>query len=153
MIIILVRHGERGMMSDALTPKGIQQAKNAAKRMAEPPWSVSSPVIYHSPKERCVQTAQEISEILNGELRLAEQVDECRSDETSPRFFRRASDFLVEMKAQHEGETIVVVSHSDWLEAAAEDLLQGRPALSWLQGSAHVVEIVKGKAEYRARLG
>lgn len=140
------------MMSDALTPKGIQQAKSVAKRIADPPWSVSAPIIYTSPKERCVQTAAEIAKVLGSEAQETEAIDECRSDETTPRFYRRAADFLVEIKAQHEDETVVVVSHSDWLEAAAEELLHGRPALSWLQGNGHVIEIVKGKAEYKAKV-
>lgn len=150
MIIILVRHGERGMMNDALTPRGVQQAKSLANRLIAPPWSIKNVPIYSSPKERCAQTSAEIQQIIGGELKVLAALEECRGNESSPTFFQRVKDFFVELQAHHDQGAIVVVSHSDWLEAAAEELWHSRPTVSWLQGSAHVVEILKGKASYRS---
>lgn len=150
--IILVRHGENEWVKKQqlagwtpgvhLNEKGLEQAAQAAERLA----SVPLKAVYSSPLVRCLETAepiarsheltitplQELGEVRYGEWEGAKIQDLAKERRWhAVQFFPsrvrfpegealrevqfRAVQMVEHLCTQHEKETIVIVSHGDWI--------------------------------------
>ena len=144
-----VRHGEiesnlkkiyAGWSDEALTPKGIQQAKEAAERLTG--FDIAG--IYTSPLKRAVQTAEVIGKVLNERPILENSFKEMRlgpwegkseqeirkkfpgrwkiwnsrpaeliltGRETLPELLKRVLSGIKEIRDQMDGSSVLVVTH------------------------------------------
>jgi len=131
---------------------GIQQAKALGHKLKSSIWCPAPLALLSSPKERSVQTAEELAVVLGVSLKVTPALDEARSYESVEAFCQRVESFLIEIKAAPPAAVVVLVSHSDWLETAGYELLRSRPDLRWAQAGAHVIEIAGDTATHLAQL-
>lgn len=132
--LYLVRHGEtkenvanilQGHMPGELTERGIEQARQLCKKLQ----SVRFDALVCSDLKRCVDTAAILNEphgltpeytpLLRerdwgehtGQNILAGRIQIGPTAEALDKMYERASVFLKHMAEQHDGETVLVVSH------------------------------------------
>ena len=120
MKIYILRHGDRGMgYGDMpLSQTGQQQALDIAQNATFQDVSL----ILCSPKIRTQQTVQPLHEHLGIPLQIAADLDQRRSIETEAEFAGRVLRFFDECLETHQEKTLLLCSHSDWLQTALMNL-------------------------------
>ena len=129
-----------------LSTRGQQQAQELALRMTSQ-WTTGVRLL-SSPKRRCVETAEHLSRALNVKVEILPELDECLSSESSQLLEQRVENFLEAAKHAAWGDTVIVVSHSDWLERAANVLFGFKLELQWGYATCHVVELNLQRATF-----
>lgn len=120
MKIYILRHGQRsaGYGDVALSNEGHQQALELAKN----PSLHDVDLVFSSPKVRTQQTVSPLCEQLQKALQIAAELDQRKSIETEQEFVQRVLSYLDECVERHRGKTLLLCSHSDWLQAAIMNL-------------------------------
>lgn len=115
MKLILLRHGDRspGFSDVPLSGRGLEQAQNLAGNKD----LITASKIYCSPKRRALQTVEPLVKNTAIPMETTNEVDQMRQIESPSDFTRRISLFLDALPRQQK-ETILVCSHSDWLQQA-----------------------------------
>jgi len=128
--IYLVRHGSvdnpQGVRYHRrpgfpLSQRGVQEAWQTARFLA----GRNIEVIYHSPLERCVQTAKTIASVLDTGLVESEQINEWDENESIRDVAARMSTFWMMLHGELH-ERVAVVSHRDPLRALMIGLAGGK---------------------------
>ncbi len=121
MKLILLRHGDRspGFSDVPLSPKGLEQAL----ALAHAKEFAGIERIYCSPKRRALQTIEPLVKAAGTAVEITNEVDQMRQIEAPSDFTRRISRFLDSLP-RSEPQTVLVCSHSDWLQHAVL-LLEG----------------------------
>ena len=128
--IYLIRHGsvenpkgvEYGRLPGfPLSERGIREAGQTAGFLA----GRGIEVIYHSPLERCVQTASTISSALNADMMESREINEWDGNESLRDVQARMNTFYMTLYAQ-TCEKLAVVSHRDPLRVLMLSLEGGK---------------------------
>lgn len=119
MTLILLRHGDRspGFSDVPLSQKGHVQAQTLARH----PDLKNIRRILCSPKLRAQQTVQPLSQELGLTIETSFELDQMKQIESSPDFATRVQRFL-ESLPKNEDTTVLICSHSDWLQTAVSHL-------------------------------
>jgi broad specificity phosphatase PhoE len=120
MKIHILRHGQRsaGYGDVPLSQEGLQQAQHLAQNSSLQDVNL----ILCSPKIRTQQTVLPLSERLQVPVQIASELDQRRSIETENEFIQRVMTFLQECTHVHANKTLLLCSHSDWLQMAIMNL-------------------------------
>lgn len=120
MKIYILRHGERsaGYGDVALSAEGHQQALE----LSQNPSLKDVDLVFSSPKIRTQQTVSPLCENLQKALQIAQELDQRKSIETEQEFVQRVLLYLDHCVEVHSGKTLLLCSHSDWLQAAIMNL-------------------------------
>lgn len=115
MKLILLRHGDRspGFSDVPLSAKGLEQAQALADNSP----LLGANKIYCSPKRRALQTIEPLVKTSGISMEITNEVDQMRQIEAPSDFTRRISRFLDSLPRTEE-QTVIVCSHSDWLQQA-----------------------------------
>lgn len=118
--LILLRHGDRdhGFGDVSLSSKGHEQAQ----QLCEKKELQSIDFIFSSPKKRAQQTVQPLSEKLDLQIQIHQELDQRRSSETEKEFEHRVTSTLEHWQKQYHEKTVLIASHSDWLQVAILNL-------------------------------
>jgi broad specificity phosphatase PhoE len=120
MKLILLRHGDRdsGFGDVPLSAEGEAQAQ----RLASDPVLLRAEAIFSSPRERTQQTVAPLSETLNIEVSIEPDLDQRKSIESPGEFSRRVLNFIENLPKKYANKTVLLCSHSDWLQTAVLQL-------------------------------
>lgn len=137
-----MRHAQRDQASDFDNPDisdlGREQAENTAH------WLMTqlSPqvVLICSPKRRTFQTIEIVSSILGLSFQVHPDLDERKTEESSPAFLRRIESFFYDWSLRPPMEALFV-SHHDWLEGFEEVFQPHQPHRPWNVALGHVYEV------------
>lgn len=115
MKLILLRHGDRspGFSDVPLSPKGLEQAHALAHKKE----LLGVGKIYCSPKRRALQTVDQLVKTSEIHMEITNDVDQMRQIESPNDFTRRILGFISSLP-RSEDQTVLVCSHSDWLQQA-----------------------------------
>lgn len=115
MKLIFLRHGDRnaGFGDVPLSTRGHQQAEE----LSQTPELHKVDHIYCSPKRRARETVEPLAQTLGQNIDIVTDLDQMKQIENPNDFSRRIHHFLSALPVT-EGKTILVCSHSDWLQAA-----------------------------------
>lgn len=117
--LVLIRHAHRetknGREQDnGLSSKGRRQVRKLFdfyfKRFPE----VESPLLWSSPKRRCIETLLPLANKLEKKLINRKELDEQNAEESSKEFINRMESLLKEIR-QSKKELIILCSHGDWI--------------------------------------
>lgn len=122
--IYVIRHGQAEGQSfrDSLTDIGIQQCICCADFLAKQ--QIKDFEIYCSPYDRCVQSAQIISQITNLPCQILNCLEKQKEEESIQNFVERVDQSLAEIAAKS-----IIISHADFIlqfvaEAVGPDFCQ-----------------------------
>jgi broad specificity phosphatase PhoE len=120
MKLILLRHGDRdsGFGDVPLSSEGEAQAL----RLAMDPHLSAVDAIFSSPRQRTQQTVAPLSENLNKSVSVEPDLDQRKSIESPGEFSRRVLSFIENLPKKYANKTILLCSHSDWLQTAVLQL-------------------------------
>ena len=142
--IVFVRHGHRDKpvpdADNGLSEKGRGQVEDLLKAFKKGQLPLSQN-FWTSPKKRCVQTLQPLSDMANSPLIIENLLDEQKSGETQKAFQNRIEELLE--KAEKLGETVYLCSHGDLIPEAIE-LMSGR-SVDVSKGQALILKQEKGQ--------
>ncbi|MCC6137575.1 MAG: histidine phosphatase family protein [Bdellovibrionaceae bacterium] len=115
MKLILLRHGDRspGFSDVPLSEKGLQQAQELTQKQE----LLGVTQILCSPKRRALQTVEPLTKTLGLHLNILQELDQMRQIESPNDFMERVQRFLMALP-RTSPETLLVCSHSDWLQQA-----------------------------------
>lgn len=152
MKLALVRHAQRSWSAPSiddqgLSPSGQGQAAAVSRRMI-PEWKGTIPRLLSSPKKRCLETAEAIGNDLGIEVEILLDLDECNSGEGPSQLESRVESFLEATKLGAWGDSVIAVSHSDWLERAAFLLFEAKLELQWGYATTHLIDLNLQKATF-----
>lgn len=116
MKLFLLRHGDRnsGYGDVPLSPEGLRQAQHIADSAA----LSSVELILCSPKLRTKQTVEPLAARLGLTVQIELALDQQKSIETQGEFTRRVMEALSQVPQAHAGKTVLLCTHSDWLQTA-----------------------------------
>lgn len=128
MKLILLRHGDRGSgFGDvSLSPEGEAQAQKIANESA----LSQIDAIFVSPKQRTQQTIAPLAEKLNLAPMIEPDLDQRKSIESPGEFSRRVLEFIENLPRKYANKTVVLCSHSDWLQTAVLQLPSDSPDMA-----------------------
>jgi phosphohistidine phosphatase SixA len=120
MKIYILRHGERssGYGDVSLSEEGQRQALELAQNATLQDVNL----ILCSPKVRTRETIQPLCNRLQLTPEIAPELDQRRNIETEGEFIRRVLNYLDECVQTRKVQTLLLCSHSDWLQAAVMNL-------------------------------
>lgn len=115
MKLILLRHGDRspGFSDVPLSEKGTAQARE----LTQIPELLTATKILCSPKRRALQTIEPLTKTLGISAQVVHELDQMRQIESPSDFLQRVQRFLDTLPRTSK-ETILLCSHSDWLQQA-----------------------------------
>jgi len=123
--LFVVRHAHRKVVDassdNSLSKKGLKQVEALGQTLLPRLRNLESP--YHfftSPKKRCVETVQPLSEQINSRFAIEPKLDEQSFDETTEDFKNRLADFLEEL--MQTGPTAIICGHGDNLPILVEQI-------------------------------
>lgn len=113
--LIIIRHAHREKIADdnGLSPKGRKQAKRA-RDFYRSRFRRSTAALLSSPKRRCVETLEPLSELLDVDIETTALLDE------GDALKLRAREFLSHWLASSGPELTVISSHGDWIPVFLE---------------------------------
>ena len=138
--LVIIRHAHRNkdQGSDAdngLSKRGISQSKKI-KKYFKYRFGKASPIVFSSPKLRCVETVERIAKEYRTQVEIASLLDEGGNLE------QKSSLFIEEIKNQ-KAPLICASSHGDLIPALTQKLI-GYPIIlskgAWVE-----FEVIKGK--------
>ncbi len=157
--LVIVRHAHRdkpmGHSGDnGISKKGTKQTKGVT-RLYEERFGDVKPVIYSSPKLRCIETVEPLAEKKNAKLTISDLLDEAGPDESPEDFVKKVREFANQWK-KHESEIVIACTHGDWIPTffyeilgtsidlkkggwAELELEDGKPKLSWIVQEPEIV--------------
>jgi len=152
---ILIRHAHRDT-SDRGTDNGIddkgktQVMKLLKEKSLESP---SKPLLaLSSPKKRCVQTIQPLTEKWDVELKIHPALDEQHHDELSKVFLERIEEFVSQVILLPVA-TVAICSHGDWIPEAISLMAPRGVAASFTgnlsKGEFLIFNFIDGKWELK----
>lgn len=120
MKIVLLRHGQRsaGYGDVPLSQDGLDQAN----KLALIPLLQTANHLISSPKIRTQQTIEPLSQQIHKPIVIAPELDQRKSIETENEFIQRVMTFMHECSLSYTEQTVVLCSHSDWLQMAIMNL-------------------------------
>ena len=120
MKIYILRHGERsnGYGDVSLSEEGQRQALE----LAQNPSLHDVKLVLCSPKIRTRETIQPLCHRLQLKPEIATDLDQRKSIETEAEFVRRVLNYLDECVQTRTEQSLLLCSHSDWLQAAIMNL-------------------------------
>jgi broad specificity phosphatase PhoE len=123
--LVFVRHAHRDTSireaDNGLSEKGWEQARAVAK-LFEERFGDEKPVLLSSPKTRCRETLEPLSERVGVRIQIDPLLVEQEAGESSKDLSRRIDAFLERWK-KNPPEILVACSHGDWLPLAIEELV------------------------------
>jgi broad specificity phosphatase PhoE len=148
MKIHILRHGERssGYGDVSLSQEGHLQAQ----ALAQNPALQEAQRVFCSPKIRTRETIQPLCNRLQLVPEVVPDLDQRKSIETEQEFIRRVLSCLDTLVEQHFPQTLILCSHSDWLQAAVMNLPvpPGKAAAQSFFGCAEFRTLLYGNKQW-----
>ncbi|MBY0316770.1 MAG: histidine phosphatase family protein [Bdellovibrionales bacterium] len=149
--LILLRHGDRdqGFGDVSLSTQGEAQAQQLATESL----LQNVNVIISSPKARAQQTVAPLAEKLQIPVEIDSQLDQRKSIESAAEFEDRVKAVIHEIPQRYPHQTVLVASHSDWLQLAVFTLktTHPNPAMFCFFGCAEFLKLTKIEGDESGR--
>lgn len=125
--LIIVRHAHRDKTKgrerdNGISKKGRKQSLNIRTFYRNRFGKGVDAVLWTSPKKRCYETLQPLSEYLGTDIEVHSELDEIQNGESYSAFQRRIETFLNNWKKSKEPIT-VACSHGDWIPTLTKKLI------------------------------